>query len=123
MTFARSFSQPTCRSYVRDGDRPGGENRREFDGQMSRLAFTCLVLVACGSSPSSTSEPDARPADLANDASACGVRTSQRGKTSRTLRVAGLDRTYIVYLPDSDPLTPMPLVYVHHGYSMSGQAM
>jgi polyhydroxybutyrate depolymerase len=52
------------------------------------------------------------------------MRAGQRGKSNRTLHVAGLDRTYIVYLPqDVDPQTPVPLVFVHHGYTMSGQAM
>jgi polyhydroxybutyrate depolymerase len=52
------------------------------------------------------------------------MRTGQRGTTNRALHVAGLDRTYIVYLPMSgDPQTPAPLVFVHHGYTMSGQNM
>lgn len=57
-------------------------------------------------------------------AATCGVRTGMRGKTHRSLRVAGMDRTYIVYLPeDVDPQTPIPLVFVHHGYTMSAEAM
>ena len=35
----------------------------------------------------------------------------------------GLTRTYHVYLPAGDPQTPMPLVFVHHGFTMSGQQM
>src|SRR4051794_8964151 len=47
-----------------------------------------------------------------------------RGKTMRTVTAAGLARTYIVYLPDGvAPTTPVPLVIVAHGYTMSGQAM
>jgi polyhydroxybutyrate depolymerase len=47
-----------------------------------------------------------------------------RGKTSRTVMAGGLHRTYIVYLPqDVDPKTPIPLVIVAHGYTMSGQNM
>jgi polyhydroxybutyrate depolymerase len=47
-----------------------------------------------------------------------------RGKTNRTVHVAASDRTYIAYLPaDVDPHTPIPLVYVHHGYTMSAEAM
>jgi polyhydroxybutyrate depolymerase len=54
----------------------------------------------------------------------CGTRTAQRGKTNRTITAAGLDRTYIVYLPpNADPTKALPLVYVHHGYTMSAQAM
>jgi len=86
----------------------------------------CLVLVACGA-PNATSDDDDIDAaiDHPPDASpTCGVRTGQRGKTNRMARVADLDRTYIVYLPDAvDPRTPIPLVFVHHGFSMSGDAM
>ena len=56
--------------------------------------------------------------------SICGTRTDRRGKTSRTIEAAGLSRTYIVYLPTAiDPATPIPLVYVFHGYTMSGENM
>jgi polyhydroxybutyrate depolymerase len=91
---------------------------------MSRRWFTLLLVAAC-SSPDSGTLPDADlTRDAAPDAATCGVRSGQRGKTSRALRAAGIDRTYIVYLPPSlDPRTPMPLVFVHHGYTMSAQAM
>lgn len=46
-----------------------------------------------------------------------------RGKTSRTIVAGGLTRTYQLYLRPGDPQTPMPLVFVHHGYTMSGQQM
>lgn len=82
------------------------------------------TLVACGS-PSTGALPDAATAvDAAADAPACGLRTGQRGKTNRTVTAGGLDRTYIVYLPPgADPATPLPLVFVHHGYTMSAEAM
>jgi polyhydroxybutyrate depolymerase len=93
---------------------------------MMRRAFMCLVLAGCGHDPIAV-EPDAATvvdSFVPPDASACGVRTHQRGKSNRTVRVAALDRTYIVYLPaDVDPQQPIPLVFVHHGYTMSGQAM
>lgn len=42
----------------------------------------------------------------------------------REVTIAGLRRTYLVYLPASaSPETPLPLVFVHHGYTMSGEAM
>jgi polyhydroxybutyrate depolymerase len=84
----------------------------------------CLVLAACGHDTMAV-EPDAAvDAFVSPDASACGFRTAARGKSNRTLRVAALDRTYIVYLPANvDPHQPIPLVFVHHGYSMSAQAM
>jgi polyhydroxybutyrate depolymerase len=83
-----------------------------------------------GALPAAT--PDAAAAaipDAAVDAApsstpTCGARSGMRGLTSRTLMVAGLQRTYLIYLPttaDSD--TPMPFVFVFHGYTMSGQQM
>jgi len=85
-----------------------------------------LALAACGSSPGTT-DVDAPLAldapDAAVDAPACGLRGGVRGKTSRTIDAGGLTRTYQVYLPAGDPLAPMPLVFVHHGYTMSGQQM
>jgi polyhydroxybutyrate depolymerase len=53
-----------------------------------------------------------------------GKKPTRRGLTSRSLTVSGASRTYLVYLPQAgDPNKPVPLVYVHHGYTMSGQAM
>jgi polyhydroxybutyrate depolymerase len=72
---------------------------------------------------SSLSPPHGDAAVTSVDAGPCGLRTGMRGMTSRTLSVAGLTRTYIVYLPEGDPQTPMPLVFVHHGYTMSGSDM
>jgi polyhydroxybutyrate depolymerase len=92
------------------------------------------ALIACnhstGGDPAAatttTSSIDASSSsiDSAMQSSTCGVRTDRRGKTSRSVMVAGSNRTYEVYLPAStDPTTPMPLVYVFHGYTMSGDAM
>jgi len=90
---------------------------------MSRLGFMCLVLVACGQE-SSAVQPDAPDDTTPDGAVTCGIRTGQRGKTNRMIKAAALDRTYVVYLPpDVDPHTPIPLVFVHHGFSMSGQNM
>jgi polyhydroxybutyrate depolymerase len=93
---------------------------------MWQRALTCLVLAACGQNTASVlPDASADAAQVAPDAgSTCGVRSGHRGKTERTLRVAGLDRTYIVFLPSNvDPKRSIPLVFVHHGYTMSGQAM
>lgn len=55
---------------------------------------------------------------------ACGTRTGKRGLTPRTLTAGGLSRTYLAYVPANlDPATPVPLVYVFHGFTMSGQEM
>ena len=92
--------------------------------------FWLVLVAACGSPHDPAAVVDGAVADapvLADtspDTTLCGSRTGMRGKTSRTLHVANLDRTYIVYLPAGvDPTTPIPLVYVHHGYTMSGDAM
>jgi polyhydroxybutyrate depolymerase len=96
---------------------------------MLRLVFICPAvaasLAACHE-PAASAPADASIDDSvsATDAAACGVRGGQRGKTNRTLRAAALDRTYIVYLPANvSPAERIPLVYVHHGFTMSGQAM
>lgn len=120
--------------------RGGRPRNRSFAGFIVRCRMRRVrpfaafaLLAACSSPPHATSDapapdaatsPDAAADAPAPDASAaCGTRTGMRGTTHRTLHVAGLDRTYIVYLPDVDPKTPIPLVFVHHGYTMSGQNM
>jgi poly(3-hydroxybutyrate) depolymerase len=59
------------------------------------------------------------------DAAPCtGKMPTRRGLTHRTLTAAGLNRTYLVYIPQAqDPNHPVPLVFVHHGLTMSGQQM
>jgi poly(3-hydroxybutyrate) depolymerase len=52
------------------------------------------------------------------------MRTTMRGLTNRSIVVGGVSRTYLVYLPaTADPTAPLPLVFVFHGYTMSGQEM
>ncbi len=69
-----------------------------------------------------TTDTSAPPLD--GGGQACGTRTTMHGLTSRTLMVGGLQRTYLIYLPQSlDPTTPVPFVFVFHGYTMSGQDM
>jgi polyhydroxybutyrate depolymerase len=58
------------------------------------------------------------------EAGPCATRTGHRGLTSRSMTVGGLNRTYLVYLPQTlDPSTAVPFVFVHHGLTMSGQVM
>jgi polyhydroxybutyrate depolymerase len=87
----------------------------------------CSLLLACDGGSTATIDSGSMPADtsaVAVDASPCGVRSGKRGKTNRMITAAGLDRTYIVYLPEAaDPKTPLPLVFVHHGYTMSAESM
>ena len=62
-----------------------------------RLAVSRCVRIAfvAGRRRRTGCSPDAPP-----DAGACGLRAGPRGMSQRTMMVAGLQRTYIVYLPD-----------------------
>jgi polyhydroxybutyrate depolymerase len=88
-----------------------------------RSGILAAVLCACGSSPPGLGDDAPDDASPADSAEPCGMRAGQRGYTTRTANVAGLDRSYHVYLPEGSSLTPMPLVVVHHGYTMSGDKM
>lgn len=84
-----------------------------------------LLLAACGSSPGAPGDApsDAPAIDTPADAITCGTRGGARGMAMRQMTVGGLARTYRVYLPPGTATDRMPLVYVHHGYTMSGAAM
>ncbi len=91
-----------------------------------RSGLVLAVLAACGSSTPPGFGDDDSPSDstVPPDAGPCGLRAGQRGYTTRSANVAGLDRSYHVYLPESaSATTPLPLVIVHHGYTMSGDKM
>lgn len=80
-------------------------------------------LIACGSSPA-TPGIDGTGSGSADASAVCGMRGGQRGLTSREVTIDGLRRTYHVYLPASaQPSQPLPLVFVHHGFTMSGEQM
>ena len=88
---------------------------------MTRTALLVLV-AACGSS--SNAPADGAAADAPADAIRCGTSGRARGLSMRMQTVSGLARTYRVYLPPgASPDDRLPLVYVHHGYTMSGQKM
>jgi polyhydroxybutyrate depolymerase len=87
--------------------------------------LVALMIAACGSSPAvaidATTDTPSAPFP---DAGPCGMRSGMRTLSHRSVHVANLDRTYLVYLPPGlDPRTPIPLVFMMHGYSMSGQDM
>lgn len=88
-----------------------------------------LPAAACSFQPAKALDDAAPPpADSADaapvDGAACGARAGSRGKTVRTVNPEGVERSYIVYLPQAaDPRAPMPLVFVHHGYTMSAESM
>lgn len=90
-----------------------------------KVLAAALALAACGSS-STGAPPDAAEVsvDAPPDAAPCGTRGGARGLSMRQMMVSGLSRTYRVYLPPGvSPDQRLPLVYVHHGYTMSGQKM
>ncbi|MGH7298479.1 MAG: alpha/beta hydrolase family esterase, partial [Polyangiaceae bacterium] len=79
-----------------------------------------------GGATDGSAKGDAGAADTgaSGEAGPCAIRTGHRGLTSRSLTVGSLKRTYLIYLPEAlDPSTPVPFVFVHHGLTMSGQAM
>jgi len=88
------------------------------------LGLAVVALVGCGSPPA-TVDDDGGIDGLAADAGGtCGLRAGPRGLTRREVTIDGLRRTYLVYLPASvPPGQPVPLVLVHHGFTMSGQQM
>ena len=93
-------------------------------------AAVLVLATACGSTPEIAGSVDAPPIDgvvadatVPLDARTCGQRSGMRGLTTRTVTAGGLTRRFHVYLPERDAGTPMPLVFVHHGFTMSGQAM
>ena len=93
-----------------------------------RITSVLVLIAGCGSSPAA-GKIDAAP-DIADsstpspDAGPCGMRTGMRGFTSRSMMIAGLTRTYHIYLPNTvDPTKPLPFVFVFHGFTMSGQEM
>ncbi|MBA3398019.1 MAG: hypothetical protein H0T89_35670 [Deltaproteobacteria bacterium] len=96
---------------------------------MRRHAIGWLVVVGSGGSGGCGSDPaavtgDAAIGDAPADAGSCGARGGPRGLSRREVMIDGLRRTYLVYLPASaSTATGLPLVFVHHGYTMSGQLM
>jgi polyhydroxybutyrate depolymerase len=95
----------------------------------SRATTIVLLLVACSSRHTGDASGDAAAPAIdapspADATTACATRTGMRGLTNRTVMVGSAARTYLVYLPSSaDASTPMPFVFVFHGYTMSGQEM
>ena len=82
----------------------------------SFLAYVCaLAVLSIGCSEVEDPGPP-KPV--------CGIRSDRTGKTDRKIVFGGLNREYIVHIPASlDPQKPVPVVYVAHGFFMSGQIM
>lgn len=89
-----------------------------------RAVVALLLVAACDDAPPIAGTVDAAIDAAPPDADPCGTRVGQRAKTQRMITAGGLARTYTVYLPaGADPATPMPLLFVMHGYTMSGDWM
>jgi polyhydroxybutyrate depolymerase len=79
-------------------------------------------LISCGKAaapPTATPTPSATPT-LTATATATATATPEfhPGNSQRTVEVDGAERTYLLHVPpDADPETPIPLVFVFHGWS------
>src|SRR6185312_5334433 len=91
------------------------------------LTLPTAFAAGCGSSSSGdavATDGGAGGGDDAATTANCGTGGGMRGLSSRSVMVGSKKRTYLVYLPQSlDPKKPVPLVFVFHGATMSGQAM
>ncbi len=90
------------------------------------------LLAACGGEAAGTDDapddggadgvPDASPSDA--EPAVCGRGAGERGLQRHTVDIDGRPRSFLVYLPPAVSASErLPLVYVHHGYTMSGQLM
>jgi polyhydroxybutyrate depolymerase len=77
------------------------------------------------SDPGDSGDPsDPGDSGDSGDSLSCTGRPGSPGLSSRTLTVDGLSRTFLVHVPpDLDPAQPVPLVFAHHGFTMSGEVM
>lgn len=83
-----------------------------------------LMSAHCGSNSSSSSGETNDGDGGSSSGGTCGMRAGMRGKTSRTLMVDGIARSYIAYLPQSLSATKsVPFVFVFHGATMDGANM
>lgn len=99
-----------------------------------RVVLALAMLAACGDDAATDGNSDGpddagTAVDAATDAAPpdsepCGLVSGDRGLTRHTVEIDGRTRSYLVYLPPNVPSSqPVPLVFVHHGYTMSGQLM
>lgn len=90
------------------------------------LIASSLFALQCGSS-AGTAGGASSSGDGGGSGDAggmCGDRAGMRGKTSRSLSVEGMTRTYIAYLPPTlNATTDVPFVFVFHGAAMDGAEM
>jgi polyhydroxybutyrate depolymerase len=77
-----------------------------------------LGLISCGpatAAPTAAPEPTATPTATA---AATATPLLRPGNSERTVEVGAAERTYLLHVPpDADPETPIPLVFVFHGWS------
>jgi hypothetical protein len=76
--------------------------------------------VVWHSDPSAPATPDVVAGDGSCQPACDGKPGAVRGKSTQSLRVGDLDRSFIYYAPEGlDPNSPAPLLIVAHGYSVS----
>jgi polyhydroxybutyrate depolymerase len=93
---------------------------------LALTAFSAALLAGCGGSPSA---PAARPTPLPPTPSPAAVATltpapAELSLTQRKVAVGPLERTYYLHVPKMLPAgTPVPVVFVFHGYTGDGIGM
>ncbi len=86
---------------------------------LGAISVLTLALGGCVSIPTD-------PGDGSGGGSGevCAGRLGAPGTTERTIAVDGQERTYMLHIPENlDPNDPASIVFVHHGYTMSGNVM
>src|SRR5262249_28065256 len=104
------------------GERDAGPTESMDTSRSWRTLALCAVL--CGAC-SSSNEPEMSAPDPQPSAPRCSDKPGMlRGKSTQTLMVAGVARSFVYYAHMSlDANRPVPLVVVPHGYTMSGEQM
>jgi polyhydroxybutyrate depolymerase len=77
-----------------------------------------------GASDDDTEDAGVDDAGVDGPSPTCPGRTGSPGLEQRSVVVDGLTRTFLVYVPSHlDPEVPATVVFVHHGFTMSGEVM
>lgn len=80
-----------------------------------RLSMLLLVAVTCGLIPATARAQ-------AVESATCERPSVEPGSSQHTLMSGDMERTYIVYIPESyDPTQPTPVVFSLHGFALSAR--
>ena len=84
----------------------------------SALIYLCALSLLAATLACGQSAPTGTP--LANQS----ADTLAQGDTTRSLTVAGQERSYIVHVPATySPSNPTPVVLIFHGYGLNAEDM